>query len=171
MSDHGYNMRKHTGKQNPILYIKGINEHHSSMKVSDKAISHVDLQDAYFDLLAGKSSRELFKDIGSERERRFILYRHTKEKYMYEYKLVIEDKSEFTEEFLKKAPISVNGGFGSLFLCLLHAVDGFQNDLDFLFPCIIESFILFALCRFEKSFILSLGKFLFTLTEYLSLHF
>jgi len=85
MSDHGYNMRKHTGKQNPILYIKGINEHHSSMKVSDKAISHADLQNAYFDLLDGKSSRELFKDIGTQRERRYMLYRYTKEDHMYEY--------------------------------------------------------------------------------------
>jgi len=85
MADHGYNFDDLNGRQNPILYIKGIDEHHSSMKVSDKAIMYEDLQDAYFDLLDGKSSRELFKNIGSERERRFILYRHTKEKYMYEY--------------------------------------------------------------------------------------
>ena len=85
MADHGYNFDSVTGRQNPILYIKGIDEHHSSMKVSDKAIMYEDLQDAYFDLLDGKSSRELFKDIGIERERRFIFYKYTKEKYMYEY--------------------------------------------------------------------------------------
>lgn len=85
MSDHGYNLGDYVGRQNPILFIKGFNEHHSKMKESDKAISFDDLQDAYLELLEGKTSREIFSNIGTKRKRRFILYENSKRNYMYEY--------------------------------------------------------------------------------------
>ncbi len=46
MADHGYS----NGRQNPLLLVKGLNEHHS-FAVSDKAVSYYDLQDAYIELL------------------------------------------------------------------------------------------------------------------------
>lgn len=50
MSDHGYDYKDGMGRQNPILYIKGIDEHHE-MFTSDKPISYFDLIDAYIELL------------------------------------------------------------------------------------------------------------------------
>ena len=55
------------------------------MNISDKAISYTDLNDAYTDLLNGKKSNELFKDITDKRERRYLLYVYTKEDHMVEY--------------------------------------------------------------------------------------
>ncbi|MDY5873671.1 MAG: sulfatase-like hydrolase/transferase, partial [Bacilli bacterium] len=85
MSDHGFNFDETEGRQNPILYIKGKNEEHKKMNISDKAISYTDLNDAYTDLLNGKKSNELFKDITDKRERRYLLYAYTKEDHMVEY--------------------------------------------------------------------------------------
>lgn len=87
MSDHGFNyedIEEVDGRQNPILYIKGIDEHHD-MQVSDKPISYFDLMDAYSDLLDGKKSDEIFADIEYPRTRRYIWYQWTKEDYMVEY--------------------------------------------------------------------------------------
>ena len=78
MADHGFVEEGEGTRANPILYIKGLNEHHD-MKVSDKAISYSDLMDAYNDLLDGKKSSELFPSITSTRERKYIWYR-----YLYE---------------------------------------------------------------------------------------
>lgn len=85
MADHGYSFIGAEGRQNPILYIKGKNEEHKKMNISDKAISYTDLNDAYTDLLNGKKSNELFKDITDKRERRYLLYVYTKEDHMVEY--------------------------------------------------------------------------------------
>lgn len=85
MSDHGFNFDETEGRQNPILYIKGKNEEHKKMNISDKAISYTDLNDAYNDLLNGKKSNELFTDITDKRERRYLLYAFTKENHMVEY--------------------------------------------------------------------------------------
>ena len=85
MSDHGYNIDgRIEGRQNPILYIKGMNEHHK-MNTSDKPISQEDLINIYDDLLDGKKSTELFKDIPNKRTRRYLLYAYTKENHMVEY--------------------------------------------------------------------------------------
>lgn len=87
MSDHGFNyedIEQVDGRQNPILYIKGIDEHHK-MEVSDKPISYFDLMDAYSDLLEGKKSLELFKDIDMKRRRRYLWYEWTNEDHMVEY--------------------------------------------------------------------------------------
>ena len=85
MSDHGFNFDETEGRQNPILYIKGKNEEHKKMTISDKAISYTDLNDAYTDLLNGKKSNELFTNITDKRERRYLLYAFTKENHMVEY--------------------------------------------------------------------------------------
>lgn len=86
MADHGYAGPKRIGRQNPILYIKGLNEKNKQMKVSDKKVSHIDLIDTYIDLLNNKKTTELFKNIPEERERTVIYYRFTKENHMVEYK-------------------------------------------------------------------------------------
>lgn len=85
LSDHGYNGDdKIEGRQNPILYIKGINEHHK-MITSDKPISFADLTNAYLDLLDGKKSTELFSGISNKRTRRYLQYSYTRENHMVEY--------------------------------------------------------------------------------------
>ena len=84
MADHGYNYEEVDGRQNPILYIKGFDEHHE-MYTSDKPISYFDLMDAYNDLLENKKSDELFSDIEYPRTRRYIWYEWTKEDHMVEY--------------------------------------------------------------------------------------
>lgn len=87
MADHGFNMEdieNVDGRQNPILYIKGIDEHHE-MIVSDKPISYFDLLDAYMELLDGKKSTDLFSNIDYNRKRRYLWYLWTKENHMYEY--------------------------------------------------------------------------------------
>ena len=82
MADHGNNGSERVGKQNPILYIKGINETHDEMQVSDKKVSYVDLNESiYYDLLDGKKSTELLEDIDENRIRRFIWYRDYDDMY------------------------------------------------------------------------------------------
>lgn len=87
LADHGYAGGERIGRQNPILYIKGINETHKQMPVSDKKLSQIDLMEAYSLLLNDKQSKDLFKDIPEDRVRVFIEYRFTKENHMTEYKL------------------------------------------------------------------------------------
>ena len=87
MSDHGFNYNNIElveGRQNPILYIKGIDEHHE-MYTSNKPISYFDLMNAYKDLLDDKKSDELFSNIDYPRTRRYIWYMWTKENHMVEY--------------------------------------------------------------------------------------
>ncbi len=84
IADHGYKDGTPYGRQNPILYIKGLNEHHK-MITSDKPISFVDLIDAYLELLDGKKSTELFNNIPQERTRRFLWYVTYGEDHIVEY--------------------------------------------------------------------------------------
>lgn len=84
LSDHGYKPGA-VGRQNPILYIKGVNEHHD-YQVSDKKISYVDLQDAFINLADGKTSSEIFENLDNE-ERRYLYYVFTKENYITEMTL------------------------------------------------------------------------------------
>ncbi len=75
MADHGYAHMSAVGRQDPILFIKGIDEAHDSMLVSDAPISYDDLQEAYIGLLNGKMGTDVFfyKE-GDERQRRFLYY-------------------------------------------------------------------------------------------------
>ena len=76
LADHGNNGYNPVGRQNPILYIKGINEHHDTINISDKKVSYADLNDTiYTDLLNNKQSNELLNDITNNRVRRFIYYK------------------------------------------------------------------------------------------------
>lgn len=85
MSDHGYNGNTNIGRQNPIFFVKGINEHHE-MYTSDIPISYgEDLNDAYIQLLNGDNSQELFKNVDNNRKRRYLLYEGTEENHLDEY--------------------------------------------------------------------------------------
>lgn len=87
LADHGNNGYDPVGRQNPILYIKGLNETHKEMVVSDKKVSYTDLNDTiYYDLLDGKKSTELLANIESNRKRRFIWYKDYDK--MYEQTLI-----------------------------------------------------------------------------------
>lgn len=69
MADHGAN---NIANPNPILYIKGLNEHHT-MSTSEKAVWYPDLLDMYNELLAGQSSSEIFSHVGEEHRDRYII--------------------------------------------------------------------------------------------------
>ena len=66
MSDHGYNgSLGQSGeatwmRQCALLLIKGRNEHHDTMQISQAPISFEDLQEAYTRLLDGKQSTAAF---------------------------------------------------------------------------------------------------------------
>ena len=72
------------GRQNPILYIKGVDEHHEMM-TSTKPISYEDLCGAYLELLDDKKSIDLFENIDENRIRRFIENGFESEDHMIEY--------------------------------------------------------------------------------------
>ncbi len=104
MADHGFAMNKDgeeipQGRQNPILLIKGKNESHKKMIVSNKAISYDNLSDAYIDLLDGKKSKEIFSNISKKEKRRYMFYIFGKEKHMYEYETI--NKAWETEKMYK----------------------------------------------------------------------
>lgn len=96
MADHGYNIVGLRGRQNPILFIKGIGEHHE-MNVSNAPISYDDLQDAYQLLLKGESGDAVFPwEENQKRQRRYLLYVYEEEETMYEY--MTEGHAAETEE-------------------------------------------------------------------------
>ncbi|MCH5344669.1 MAG: sulfatase-like hydrolase/transferase [Acetatifactor sp.] len=85
MADHGYSVTDPLGfdRQNPILFIKGLGEHHE-MDISNIPISYEDLQETYVRLLNGGSGGNIvdYRE-DSQRERRFLYYDF--EDYMEEY--------------------------------------------------------------------------------------
>lgn len=83
MADHGFADGDIIGRQNPILFIKGIDEHHDMIK-SEIPVSFFDLNDAYQELLNDAKSTDLFSNISEPRERRFLYYAYTKEDHMEE---------------------------------------------------------------------------------------
>lgn len=88
MADHGTNGEDYLnpmGRQNPILFVKGVNEKHA-FTVSQAPVSYADLQEAYARLLEEKSSSEIFDcQEGDIRKRRYIQYTIDEEAYLYEY--------------------------------------------------------------------------------------
>ena len=105
LADHGYD--EHGGinlfdRLNPILIIKGINEHHEG-EFSDKAISYVELNDAFVELLDNKQSKDLFKDIPDERTRTVIWHLFTGEDHMVEYET--KGKANEIDKFKKTGRI------------------------------------------------------------------
>ena len=96
LADHGYESEDGIARFNPVLLIKGFNEHHKMTK-SYKSIIYTDLIDAYSDLIDGKKSIELFPSIGNERTRNFIEYEYLKENDMYLY--VTDGKAWETDKY------------------------------------------------------------------------
>ena len=82
-ADHGAGT-EYINRCNPILYIKGINEHHEYQESSDK-VSFDDLQDAYFKLLNGEDSTNLFKDKQPNDKRTILMYSFEDDDVIYEY--------------------------------------------------------------------------------------
>ncbi len=85
MADHGF-WYGTSSRANPILYIKGTNEKHNKMTVSQKQISFEDLSDAFIELLNNKKSDEIFENIPtSGRIRRHIYNGFGEEDRLIEY--------------------------------------------------------------------------------------
>lgn len=90
MADHGYNGIGETEedflRQASLLLIKGRDEQHDTMQISEAPISYEDLQEAYVRLLDGAQSDAVFDwKEGDTRERRFLEYAPGNEKHMVEY--------------------------------------------------------------------------------------
>ncbi len=86
MADHGYWGSNGNERQNPILYIKGIDEHHE-MNVSDIPVSYEDLSEAFIQLSNGCKTEELFRNIDKDRVRKFIYNGAGIENSMREYEV------------------------------------------------------------------------------------
>ncbi|MBQ3409046.1 MAG: sulfatase-like hydrolase/transferase [Clostridia bacterium] len=84
MSDHGYGFAEGEGRQNPILFIKGVNEHHEMIR-SDKPVSFTDFNEIYKDLINGKTSENLLENVDYNRVRPFLWYEYNDEDHMIEY--------------------------------------------------------------------------------------
>ena len=92
MSDHGFNgSLAQSGdatwmRQCAMLLVKGRNEHHDTMQISQAPISFEDLQEAYVRLLDGQQSDSVFDwKEGDVRERRFLRYSFLDDSHMQEY--------------------------------------------------------------------------------------
>ncbi|MBD5504989.1 MAG: LTA synthase family protein [Lachnospiraceae bacterium] len=85
MADHGYGPENYYGRQNPVFFVKGINEKHD-FNVSEAPVSYVDLQEAYVRLMNGADSEQIFDwKSGDQRERRYLFYEYSEDDYMIEY--------------------------------------------------------------------------------------
>ena len=77
MADHGYNGPGGEDallRQSAMLLIKGREERHDTMVISQAPVSYVDLQQAYVRLLDGAESADVFDwKEGDMRERRFLM--------------------------------------------------------------------------------------------------
>lgn len=87
MADHGYEENDESwGRQCPILLIKGFEEKHDTLQVSNAPIAHEDLQQAYVRLLDGIQGTDVFDwKEGDIRERRFLYYIYLHDDHMEEY--------------------------------------------------------------------------------------
>ncbi len=87
LSDHGDYYHETYKAQNPLLLVKGVNEHHP-MKVSMAPVSYVtDLQAAFENLLDGKASDEIFAvKEGDKVKRQYLFYNDWRDhSVLYEY--------------------------------------------------------------------------------------
>ena len=92
MADHGFGYKDGEevplGRNNPLLAVKGMGEHHDIMQISEAPIAYDDLQEAYRRLLDGASSDQVFDaKEGDDRVRRYLYYDFTDEDHMVEYEL------------------------------------------------------------------------------------
>ena len=87
MADHGFaRYNNPIGRQNPLLLIKGVNESHD-FTISDKSVSHEDLQTAYRQLLDGAAAKDLFAENDPHRTRRYLFYNFLEPELEIEYLL------------------------------------------------------------------------------------
>lgn len=93
MADHGYYDVDHDSygeevleRFHPVLLVKGYQEDHA-LAESDVPVSHIDLMDAYMELLDGKKGGELFRGIEPDRKRQVIWQEYRSEDHMVEYEL------------------------------------------------------------------------------------
>ncbi len=85
MADHGYGWGDYFEQQNPIFFVKGIDEKHD-FAISDAPVSYMDLQTAYERLMDGASGDQIFDwKNGEQRDRRYLFYEHSKEDRIIEY--------------------------------------------------------------------------------------
>lgn len=96
LSDHGYNSsgdaaktpqrdEAETGRQHPVLFIKGLQERHE-MQISGAPVSYEDLVGAYEKLLEGCPSDSVFPyQEGEERVRRYFMYNYRDDDPAVEY--------------------------------------------------------------------------------------
>ena len=85
LADHGYNGEESSGRQNPVLLIKGKNETHPFTK-SEKPVSHADLPAALLALEAGTDSLHAFPfEENDLRERRYLQHDYAGEEYLTEF--------------------------------------------------------------------------------------
>ena len=86
MADHGFSTEENGNqRRNPIFFIKGMKETNKSMKTSNKPVSFVDLKDMFNDLVNGKSTKDLFKNVTEGRTRRYLHYTFDTKNEMIEY--------------------------------------------------------------------------------------
>lgn len=88
LSDHGFwwdiDDESLLKRQNPVLYIKGKDEHHKR-NISDEKVSFDNLQDIYKNLIDGEKTDTLFTNIDTSKPRRFLLQRVSDYDHMIEY--------------------------------------------------------------------------------------
>jgi hypothetical protein len=73
------------GRMNPVLFVKGINEHHDSMQTDSAPISHEDFKEAYFRLLSGTGSDGIFDWQESDTRERRIKFGYSPYAELTEY--------------------------------------------------------------------------------------
>ena len=81
--DHGEDILK---RFHPALLVKGYGESHE-LAESDVPVSHLDMMDAYMELLDGKESGEIFSGVDPDRKRQVLWYEYRDEDHMVEYEL------------------------------------------------------------------------------------
>lgn len=92
MADHGYNGqgdetdRDVWMRPTPLFLVKGKEEQHDTMQISEAPVSYVDLWEAYMRLMDGEKSDALFDwKEGDARERRYFRYSFSETYHLVEY--------------------------------------------------------------------------------------
>ena len=92
MADHGYNGKGDEMdrdvwlRPSPMFLVKGREEHHDTMQISEAPVSYEDLSQAYLRLMDGEQSDALFDwKEGDVRERRYLRYSFAEMNHMVEY--------------------------------------------------------------------------------------
>ena len=92
MADHGYNGQgdetdRHVWmRPTPMFLVKGKEEQHDTMQISEAPVSYVDLWEAYMRLMDGEKSDALFDwKEGDTRERRYFRYSFSETYHLVEY--------------------------------------------------------------------------------------